>query len=157
MDFSLNKDQEKLKTMAHDFLEKECPEAVVRQMEIDERGYSPELWRKIAELGWLKISIPEKYGGTGGNAVDLMVLHEEMGRALFPSPHLSTVVLCGHTILDVGSEEQKKEFLPKIVHGELILAMALTEPESSWDDKAWDPEGVTVKAVPDALKVTALA
>jgi len=149
MDFALSEDQEMLKTMARDFLEKECPEAVVRQIETDERGYSPELWRQISELGWLGISIPEEYGGAGGDAVDLMIIHEEMGRALFASPHLSTVVLCGHTILEAGSAEQKKEFLPKIVNGEMILAMALTEPESSWDGKAWDPEGVTAKATPD--------
>jgi alkylation response protein AidB-like acyl-CoA dehydrogenase len=149
MDFALSEDQEMLRTMARDFLEKECPEAVVRQIETDERGYSPELWRKIAELGWLGISIPEEYGGTGGDAVDLMVIHEEMGRALFPSPHLSTVVLCGHTILEAGNDKQKREIIPKIVNGELILAMALTEPESSWDGKAWCPEGVTVKAVPN--------
>jgi alkylation response protein AidB-like acyl-CoA dehydrogenase len=149
MDFSLNEQQEMLKTMAHDFLEKECPEAVVRKIETDERGYSPELWRKIAELGWLGLTYPEEYGGTGGNLIDLMVIHEEIGRALFPSPHLSTVVLCGHTILEAGSEAQKKEFLPKIVNGEMILAMALTEPESSWDGTAWDAKGVTVKATPD--------
>ncbi|MCJ7743007.1 MAG: acyl-CoA dehydrogenase family protein, partial [Dehalococcoidales bacterium] len=135
MDFSLTEEQEMLKTMAHDFLEKECPEAVVRKIETDEKGYSPELWRKIAELGWLGLTYPEEYGGTGGNLIDLMVIHEEIGRALFPSPHLSTVVLCGHTILEAGSEAQKKEFLPKIVNGELILAMALSEPESSWDGK----------------------
>ena len=149
MDFSLSEEQEMLKTMAHDFLEKECPEAVVRKIDTDEKGYSPELWRKITELGWLGLTYPEEYGGTGGTLIDLMVIHEEIGRALFPSPHLSTVVLCGHTILEAGSEAQKKEFLPKIVNGELILAMALSEPESSWDGKAWDAKGVTVKATPD--------
>lgn len=149
MDFSISEDQEMLKTMARDFLEKECPETVVRQIQKSEEGYSPELWRKIADLGWLGIIFPEEYGGTGGNAIDLMVINEEIGRALFPGPYLSTVVLCGKTILDAGSAEQKKELLPKIVNGELIMAMALTEPESSWDGKAWDPEGVTVKATPD--------
>jgi len=146
MDFALNEEQEMLKTMARDFLEKECPERMVREIETDERGYSPELWRKIAELGWQGIVYPEEYGGIGGNMIDLMVLNEEIGRALFPSPLISSVVLCGGTILNAGTEEQKKEFLPKIVNGEMILAMALTEPESSWDDIGWHPEGITVKA-----------
>jgi len=149
MDFSLNEEQEMLKTMARDFLEKECPESFVREIEKGDQGYSPELWRKIADLGWLGLVYPEKYGGTGGSILDLAVLYEEMGRTMFPSPHLSTVALCGLAILDAGSEEQKADLLPKIVNGDLILALALTEPESSWDGKAWDADGVTVRATPD--------
>src|SRR5271157_5987843 len=99
MDFALSEDQNRLKTSVREFLEKECPEAVVRKIETDQRGYSPEIWKKISDLGWLGIGIPKEYGGTGGDFIDLMVLHEEMGRALFPSPHLSTVVLCGQTII----------------------------------------------------------
>jgi len=148
MDYSLSEEQEKLKKAARDFLEKECSESFVREMEADDKGHSPELWRKIADLGWLGFVYPKKYGGTGGSIVDLAVLYEEMGRAMLPSPHLSTVVLCGLAILNAGSEEQKAELLPKIAKGDLILSLALTEPESSWDGKAWDAEGVTVRATP---------
>ena len=147
MDFSLSEEQEMLKTMARDFLETECPEAVIRETLRSDKGYSPELWGKIAELGWMGISFPEKYGGTEQSIIDLAVLYEEMGRGLFASPHLSTVVLGGETILAAGSEAQKDELLPKIVNGELILSAAITEPQSSWDGKAWEPEGVTVPAV----------
>ena len=146
MDFSLNEEQKKLKNAARDFLEKECTESFVREMEEDDNGYSPELWRTIAGMGWLGLVYPEKYSGTGGNVLDLAVLYEEMGRAMFPSPHLSTVVLCGLTILSAGSEKQKMELLPRIAKGDLILALALTEPESSWDGRAWDAEGITVRA-----------
>ncbi len=149
MDYALSEEQEMLKRVARDFLETECPESFVREMEEDDDGHSPEVWRKIADLGWLGIIYPEQYGGTGGSILDLAVLYEEMGRAMFPSPHLSTVVLCGQTILAAGSEEQKADLLPKIVNGDLILSLALTEPESSWDGKAWDAEGVTVRATPD--------
>ncbi|MFC1929201.1 acyl-CoA dehydrogenase family protein [Chloroflexota bacterium] len=149
MDFSPSEEQEMLKKAARDFLEKECPESFVREMEEDDDGYSPEMWRKIADLGWLGVIYPEKYGGIGGNILNLAVLYEEMGRAMLPSPHLSTVVLCGMPILAVGSEEQKADLLPKIVNGDLVLALALTEPQSSWDDKAWDAEGVTVSATAD--------
>ena len=149
MDFSFSEEQEMLRTSARDFLEKECTESFVREIEEGEKGYSPELWRQVADLGWLGLIYPEEYGGAGMNFMDLAVLYEEIGRAIFPSPHLSTVVLCGNTILNAGSSEQKTDLLPKIVSGDLILAMALTEPDSSWEGKAWDPEGVTIKATPD--------
>lgn len=146
MDFSLSEEQEMLKKVARDFLEKECPESLVREMEEDEDGFSPELWRKIADLGWLGLIYPEKYGGSEGSILDMAILYEEIGRAMLPSPHLSTVVLCGLTLLAAGSEEQKASLLPKIVNGDLILSMALTEPESMWNGNGWEPEGVTVSA-----------
>ena len=149
MDFSLSEEQEKLRAIARDFLKTECPESLVREVEEGDDGFSPELWRKIADLGWLGFMYPEKYGGTGGTFLDLTVLYEEIGRAMFPSPHLSTVVLCGFTILAAGSDKQKADLLPKIVNGDLILALALTEPESTWDGNAWDAEGVTVSATAD--------
>ncbi len=149
MNFSFSEEQEMLRKMARDFLEVECTEKFVRQMEKDEQGYSPELWKKIADLGWLGLIYPEKYNGTEGNIVDMAVLYEEIGRAMFPSPHLSTVILCGLTILNAGSEEQKEDLVPKIANGDLILAMALTEPESSWGSKAWEAEGVTMPATAD--------
>jgi alkylation response protein AidB-like acyl-CoA dehydrogenase len=149
MDFSLNEEQEKLKKEAFDFLEKECTESFVREMEEDEVGFSPGLWRKMADRGWLGLIYPQEYGGAGGSFADLAVLYEEMGAAMLPSPHLSTVVLCGMAILAAGSEAQKSELLPKISKGELILSLALTEPESSWDGKAWEAAGVTVRANPD--------
>jgi alkylation response protein AidB-like acyl-CoA dehydrogenase len=149
MNFELSEVQKMLQSSARDFLDKECPESLVREMEEDENGYSPDLWRGMADLGWLGLVYPEKYGGGGGSILDMAILYEEMGRAMLPSPHLSTVVLCGLTILNAGSEEQKEELLPKIVNGDLILALALTEPESSWEGKAWDAEGVSVGATAD--------
>jgi alkylation response protein AidB-like acyl-CoA dehydrogenase len=138
-----------LRKTARDLLEKECTERFVREMEEDSKGYSPDQWKKIAELGWMGLMYPEKYGGTDGNINDMCVLYEEFGRAMFPSPHFSTVVLCGLTILNSGTEEQKAEFLRKIVEGERIMALALNEPQSAWDGKAWDPDGVTMRARQD--------
>ncbi|MFC1886087.1 acyl-CoA dehydrogenase family protein [Thermodesulfobacteriota bacterium] len=149
MDFSLNEMQETLKKEAREFLKKECPESFVRDMEADHKGFSPELWRKMADLDWLGAIYPEQYGGMGISLMDLAVIYEEMGRAMLPSPHLSTVVLCGLTILEAGSDEQKADLLTKIAKGELILSLALTEPESSWDGRAWQAEGVSVRAVAD--------
>lgn len=148
MDFSLTEDQEMLKTSARDFLAKECTEAVVRATLAHKDGYSRELWRKAADLGWMGMVFPEAYGGTGGNIMDLAVLFEEMGRAVYISPYLSTVVLCGLTILDSGTDEQKNKLIPRIIKGETVLALALAEPQATWDGHGWEPCGVTVTAKP---------
>ncbi len=133
MDLSLTEEQEMLKKMARDFLDREAPKAYVRAMEEDERGFTPETWEKIAGLGWLGLALPEKYGGSGGGFLDLCVLLEEMGRALLPGPFFSTVLLGAYTLLDAGTEEQKKEILPRVARGERILTLALTEPSATWE------------------------
>ncbi len=132
MDLGLDEQQELLKNFARDFLEKECPEKLVRDMEEDEKGYSPELWQKMAQQGWMGLIIPEEYGGTGMNLCELVVLLEEFGRALVPGPFISTVVLGGVPVMEAGTAEQKQQFLPKIAAGELIMTMALTEPSAKW-------------------------
>ena len=137
-----------LRTSARDFLETECTERVVREAEASRLGYSADLWKKMAGLGWPGLIFPEQYGGAGMNYVDLAVLYEEMGRAVLPSPHLSSVVLSGLAILEAGSEEQKAEWLPKIAGG-TIVALALTEPEASWEGNTWEADGVTVSAKAD--------
>ncbi len=146
MDFSLSEEQKMLQKAARDFLTSECSEKFIREIEAGNTCYSPDLWHKMADLGWLGLVYPERYGGTEGSILDLAILYQEIGRAMLPSPHLSTVVLGGLTILAAGSEEQKASLLPRIVNGDLVLALALTEPEASWDGKAWDAEGVTVRA-----------
>src|SRR2546428_13787764 len=93
MDLGLDEQQELLKNFARDFLEKECPESLVREMEEDEKGYSPELWRKMAQQGWMGLIIPEEYGGTGVNLCELVVLLEGVGRGLGPGPVISPVGL----------------------------------------------------------------
>ncbi len=143
MDFGLGEEQVMLKTSARDFLDKECPKTLVRDMMEDERGYSPELWRKMADLGWLGLILPEEYEGVGSSFLDLAVLLEEMGRALVPGPFVPTVVLAGQPIAAAGTEEQKQQFLPKIASGDMILTLAFMEPSGSLE-----ASGVTVKATP---------
>jgi len=144
MDLALSEEQEMLKKTAQGFLENKCPKALVREMEKDKKGYSPELWHEMAELGWMGLVIPEKYGGMGMKFLDLAILIEEMGKFLVPGPFLPTVVYCGLPITAYGSEEQKQEFLPKIAGGNIIMTLALTEP--SVDIEA---NGVEIKAVAD--------
>jgi alkylation response protein AidB-like acyl-CoA dehydrogenase len=136
MDLGLSEEQEMLKTSALDFLRKECPKKLVKELDESEEGYSPELWRKIADLGWLGLPFPEEYGGGGGSFHDLEVLLEVMGYNILPGPFFSTVVLGGLPILAAGTEEQKREWLPRIASGEKKLALALTEPDVSYEASA---------------------
>ena len=141
MDFALGKDQEMLKKSARDFLNKECPKDLVRELMDDDKGYSPKLWKKMAELGWQAMAFPEKYDGIDSTFLDLVVLFEEMGRALLPGPFLATVIQAGRTILFAGSEEQKQRFLPPIANGDAIMTMALLEASGSLE-----PAGITTTA-----------
>ncbi len=133
MDLGLNETQQMLKNSAREFLQAECPDTYVRAMEEDERGYTTEMWQKIAEQGWLGLIFPEQYGGVGLSFLDLSVLLEETGRALLPGPLFSTIVMGGMAIMDAGSEAQKQELLPQIGEGQLIVTLALTEPSARWD------------------------
>lgn len=142
MDFELNEEQMMLKIAARDFLEKECPKSLVRQMAEDEIGHPQDLWHKMAELGWLGLIFPSEYGGSGGNFLDLAVLMEEMGRACLPSPFFSTIVQSGLFILNNGNEEQKRYLLPKMTEGEVILTLALTEPDAAYDAASISTEAV---------------
>ena len=129
MDLGLSEEQEMLRNFARDFLEKECPEQHVRDMEEDEKGYSPDLWKKMAEQGWQGLIIPDTYGGASFNFMDLIILIEEFGRALVPGPFIPTTV-AALAILAAGSEEQKKQHLPRIASGEQIWTLAFTEPSA---------------------------
>jgi alkylation response protein AidB-like acyl-CoA dehydrogenase len=132
LDLDLSEDQKMLQKAARDFLANECSKQFVRQMELDEKGYSPELWGKMAELGWLGLPFPESYDGGGGSLLDLVILLEEMGRAILPSPYLPSVVMSGLTILSAGSDDQKQRYLPAISRGE-IFTFALTESDGGYD------------------------
>ena len=132
MDLGLSEVQQMLRSSAQEFLSRECPLTLVREMEADPRGYTDGLWRQLVSLGWTGLVMPEQYGGTGGSFLDLAVLLEEMGRALAPGPFFSTVVLGGLTVLDAGTEAQKDDLLPRIISGELTMTLALTEPSATY-------------------------
>ncbi|MEA1958909.1 MAG: acyl-CoA dehydrogenase family protein [Chloroflexota bacterium] len=133
MDFDFTEEQEMLRKSARCFLKRECPASLVRQMAADSIGYPPELWRKMAELGWVGLAVPERYGGMGMGFIDLVILLEEMGRACLPGPFFSTAVIGAFAILDAGNEDQKNELLPKLSNGDIILSLALLEPGVHYD------------------------
>ena len=142
MKLTLTEEQEMLRKTARDFLSDKCSKEFIKQMEESETGYPRELWQEMAELGWIGLAFPGKYGGGDMSFLDLAVLLEEMGRACLPGPFFSTVILGGLSILDVGSNEQKQEYLPEIIRGEKIFTLALTEP--GYDN--YDASSVTVAA-----------
>ena len=142
MNLTLTEEQEMLRKTARDFLADKCSRKFVEQMEESETGYSRELWQEMAGLGWMGLAFPGKYGGGDMSFLDLAVLLEEMGRVCLPGPFFSTVVLGGLSILDVGSEQQRQEYLPGLIHGERISTLALIEPGYG----NYDASSVTLEA-----------
>ena len=118
---------------ARRFLKKETPLEFVREMFEDELGFTDRLWKQMSKMDWMRIRIPEIYGGFEMEQLDLCILLEEMGRAVLPGPFFSTLQLAAEAILAAGSEDQKKAYLPKIADGKMIGTLALSEPDSGAD------------------------
>jgi alkylation response protein AidB-like acyl-CoA dehydrogenase len=133
MDFTLSEEQEMLRKSARKVLADRCPKSCVRQMQTDEKGYNPALWQEMADLGWLGLAIPDLYGGSGMEFIDLCVLLEEMGRACLPGPFFAAVVLGALTILENGNAAQKAAYLPGIAAGKIIMTMALNEADGLYE------------------------
>ncbi len=144
MKLALSEEQEMLRTMARDFLADKLPKATVKEIEESDSGYSSQLWKEMAGLGWMGLALPEKHGGAGMSFLDLALVLEEMGRACLPGPFFSSVILGGLPILDAGKDEQKEEYLPKIASGEAIFTLALTEASAGYDAAS-----IAVEAVAD--------
>ena len=133
MDFGFSEEQEMLRSSARDFLAKEAPMTYVRKMMEDEVGFTGDLWKKMADLGWMGLILPEDYGGSGLDFVDLIVVLEEMGRVVLPGPFFSTVVLGGVALLEGASDALKQALLPKLASGDLKVTLAQLEPSGRWD------------------------
>jgi alkylation response protein AidB-like acyl-CoA dehydrogenase len=132
MDFAFSEEQEMLRSSTRDFLAKECSSKVVRKLMEASDAYDQGLWKKIAELGWTGLGIPEQYGGVG-TFLDLIVVLEEAGRALMPGPFFATMGLAVPALIEAGTEAQKKEVLGAIAQGSARATLALTEPSGRWD------------------------
>ena len=142
MDFGLNEQQEMMQTLARDFLAGEYSDKVLKAMVKDEKGYTPELWKKMMEMNLMGLSLPEKYGGVG-DFLDLIVVLEEMGRVCFLGPYFSTVVLGASAIMEAGNDAQKQKLLTGIAEGKLIVTLALTESSAKYTADA-----IKMKATP---------
>ena len=126
MDVLPGEEEQMVKNLAREFLEAECPPSLAREMEKDNLGYPPELWKKISDLGWFGMSLPESYGGQGLPISYLGLISEELGRVIAPVPFHSTMV-AALTIAADGTDQQKQSILPHVSSGDMILTWAFQE------------------------------
>jgi alkylation response protein AidB-like acyl-CoA dehydrogenase len=160
MDFAFSEEQEMLRASARDFLAKEVPSSYVRRMLEAPEAWDEALWKRLAEMGWTGLGIPEVYGGVG-TFLDLVVVLEEAGRALLPGPFLSTMGMAVPALLEAATERQKESVLGRIAAGDARATLAFSEPAGRWDSEGvqmlgaerrgdgWRLDGVKL-FVPDA-------
>jgi alkylation response protein AidB-like acyl-CoA dehydrogenase len=127
MNFDFSDEQKQLRDQARKFLTEKCPPKAVRAVLDGNAPYDRDLWKGLAEMGFLGVAIPEVYGGAGAGHLELCVIAEEMGRALAPVPFSSTVYLAAEALLLAGNQAQKQKWLPLIASGEAIGTLALFE------------------------------
>jgi len=135
MNFSLTDEQRLLHESAAAFVRDNSSLKRIRALRDskDADGFSRALWQQMAELGWLGIVFPEAYGGLGLGYKELALVLEEFGKGLMPEPWMSTVLLGGGAVWRAGSEAQREQVLPRVIAGELLLALAYQEPHSRYD------------------------
>ena len=138
MEFTLSDETRMLQESARRYLTQNCPPSSTRELLKSEKGFSESVWKKLAELGWLGLIYNEKYGGSGGSFFDLMILFEEMGRVLLPSPFFCSAVLSGMVIEEAGDETLKEAILPDLIQGHRIWTLALLNEKGEDDSAAPD-------------------
>ncbi len=127
MNFDFSEDQKLVQQTARDYLAEQAQLDVCRAVLESDKAYDADLWKGVAEMGWLGAAVPEEYGGAGLGHLELVLIAEEVGRALAPIPFASSVYLATEAILLAGSDEQKKKYLPRLASGELIGTFAIYE------------------------------
>jgi alkylation response protein AidB-like acyl-CoA dehydrogenase len=136
LDLRLTESEEILKTAATNFMKRDIPKETLMALHDSETGVKEEIWRKVVDMGWLGIITPEEYGGTGYPLTTAGVLFEALGAGPLPGPYFSSGILGSRIILEAGREEQKKEILPQVVDGTMVLTLAMTESEYGWHSGA---------------------
>jgi alkylation response protein AidB-like acyl-CoA dehydrogenase len=135
MDFKFTEEQEAFRQEVRSFLEEELRKGTF-QPSCDGwiQGYSPEFTKKVAAMGWIGLTWPKEYGGRGRSNIDRLILTEEMLRYGAPAAcHWFADRQIGRAILAYGTDEQKKELLPKILKGEAYVGLGMSEPEAGSD------------------------
>ena len=133
MDLTLSDEQRLLRESADRFVSETYTADHRRRIANDPLGFSADIWKEFAELGWLALPIDEAHGGLGGGAIEIGILMEAFGRGLVSEPYLSTVVIGASLISECGTEAQKQALLPKIADGSLVLAFAHSERQARYD------------------------
>ena len=147
MDFGFSPEQQQLRSQVRRFLDDECPLERVRTLMAADAPYDAGLWRKTAELGWHALAVPEAHGGLGLGWDDVVVVAEETGKSLFPSPFVSTAV-AARLITKLGDEAQCARWLEPIAAGSSVATLAVTEES----DAPFDA-GVETTAKADGARV----
>ncbi|CAN5763569.1 acyl-CoA dehydrogenase family protein [soil metagenome] len=133
MSVSFTGEQDELRGYVRQWLDARAPFEVVRRIMETEAGHDRSHWQELGELGWLGIPIDEEFGGAGSGFMELAVVAEEMGRSLYPSPFLSTIVLGSAIVGAAGTDDQKEHLLGAVAAGRRTLALAVAEPGGGWD------------------------
>ncbi|HWW20413.1 MAG TPA: acyl-CoA dehydrogenase family protein [Steroidobacteraceae bacterium] len=133
MDFSYTEEQLALQETLQRFVSREYDFETRRNLSSSDLGFSADAWKQYADLGLLSLPIPEEYGGLGGNAVDIMLIMEMVGRGLLLEPYFSSVVLSGCLIRDAAPAAMKQAVLPAIAAGKLKVAFACYEAAGRYD------------------------
>jgi len=135
MDFSFTEVQKKFRQEVHDFLEQEIRQGYWEpSCDAWIQAYNPEFTKRVAQKGWIGLTWPKEYGGQGHSHIDRLILTEEMLRYGAPAAcHWFADRQIGGAVLSYGSEEQKREFLPKIIRGEMYVGLGMSEPEAGSD------------------------
>jgi alkylation response protein AidB-like acyl-CoA dehydrogenase len=144
VDFDFNDEQREIKSTARAFLSDRFKPEKVRELAESGSPYDDALWGEIRDLGWAGIAVPEEYGGQGLGVVELVILEEEMGYALAPSPFFANAC-AGLLIESAGSDEQKQRWLPGIASGEGRGSVAMTAEDPPIAGAA---EGAAVIVIP---------
>jgi len=133
MDFALTDEQKAFRDSIREFVSHECPPHLVNEWE-NTATYPDEMYRKMAQLGYVGLVFPEEYGGSGASVVEMCILAEELGRAGYDfSAGLGIRIFCGLNIVHYGTQEQKADLLPRLVEGDLRFSTSITEPGSGSD------------------------
>ena len=140
MDFAFTSDQQLLKNSARAFLDEHCKPAIVRAAWDDARGDNDAMWKEMAQLGWLGLSLPEAHAGSGLGMVETAILLEEMGHAACPGPYWPTM-LAATALAEAGTDAQKKRWLAAVATGEARATVAFLD-----GDLDWSPDAVTTRA-----------
>ncbi len=130
MNFAFTDEQNSLRELAREILDKEATTARVKEVETSDEWFDRALWKQLADANLLGIAIPEEQGGMGMGFLELCVLLEEAGRSVAPAPFLPTLVYGALPIAEFGSDALKQRFLGRVATGECILTAALTDSDS---------------------------
>jgi len=133
VDLSFNQDQELIKNSVEKFISESYAPEIRRKIISSNKGYSEEIWKQFAELGWLALPFEEKDGGFGGNLIDLMIIMKSFGEGLVVEPYMSTAIISGGILSLCPNSEIRSQLIKDIIEGKILVSFAFSEPNSRFN------------------------